>query len=232
MELLIDGMSTHKATGLCDERMHRASFDVGNFVGRVGQLRVVDASSSSWGHINVDDFTFDWDVSGARVLNPNNKVSTGGLFETPQSGAVYAFLRHKSGSNDLCVSNIASCVWDEEAKLAPSDKRQMMHFGTSLSIDNTAGVAVIGAPGAECTGFYKELPSTYPYINSSGASIAAPLHFPLLDSSMPLLESIPTFAPGASGAYGGLASFSYHVAFMIIILYSHATLLKQMFVSL
>ena len=67
-----------KTTGRCSEAMRQARWDVTQYAGRTGQIRIVDASSSSWGHINIDDIRFDWDVVPER---------------TPNAGAAYAF-RH------------------------------------------------------------------------------------------------------------------------------------------
>merc|ERR1711959_142391 len=74
VELLIDGLSVARATGSsCSEKMERFEFPIAHFVGRAAQIRVVDASS--YGHINVDDFTFDWDMNGG-LVNPEASTST------------------------------------------------------------------------------------------------------------------------------------------------------------
>jgi hypothetical protein len=62
VELLVDGDSLMRATGACTETMFRAHWDVSLHTGRTGQIRVVDAASTQWGHINVDDFRFDWAI--------------------------------------------------------------------------------------------------------------------------------------------------------------------------
>jgi hypothetical protein len=56
--------------------MSRVKFDTSLYTQRAGQIRIVDASSSSWGHINVDDFAFDWDVAGAVVNYTASASST------------------------------------------------------------------------------------------------------------------------------------------------------------
>ena len=60
VELLVDGDSMMRATGGCQETMFRVHWDLRLYSGRTGQVRIVDASSDLWGHINVDDFRFDW----------------------------------------------------------------------------------------------------------------------------------------------------------------------------
>lgn len=45
-------------SGRNTETMHRALWDLSPYAGKTGQIRIVDASSGEWGHINVDDFRF------------------------------------------------------------------------------------------------------------------------------------------------------------------------------
>lgn len=59
VELLIDGQVVLKATGKCTESMERIRWDVSQFMGRTAQIRLVDASSGGWGHINLDDLRFE-----------------------------------------------------------------------------------------------------------------------------------------------------------------------------
>jgi hypothetical protein len=60
---------------------------------------------------------------------------------------------------------------------------------------------MVGAPGAPLTGFYKEAPAVYPFINSStGLSNAAGLDYPLDPRLQPLFESQPRQVPERSGA--------------------------------
>ncbi len=60
VELLVDGDPTLRATGACSESMFRVHWDVSLYIGRSGQIRVVDDASGVWGHVAVDDFRFDW----------------------------------------------------------------------------------------------------------------------------------------------------------------------------
>ena len=46
----------YRATGKCKETMERVEWDVGKFRGQTAMIRVVDASTVLWAHINVDDF--------------------------------------------------------------------------------------------------------------------------------------------------------------------------------
>lgn len=58
VELIVDGASVLKATGKCTETMERVTWDVSPYLGRTAQIRLVDASSGGWGHINFDDAQF------------------------------------------------------------------------------------------------------------------------------------------------------------------------------
>jgi len=59
IELLIDGQPVFKATGKCTETMERVAWNVAQYHGRSAQIRLVDASSGGWGHINFDDLRFE-----------------------------------------------------------------------------------------------------------------------------------------------------------------------------
>jgi hypothetical protein len=100
VELLIDGLGTSKHTGKCSERMDTVYFDVSNYYDRAAQIRIVDASTAIWGHINVDDFRFDWDIEGSVYSGVNQKTTHNGVVESPRSGAAYRFFRHADGSNN------------------------------------------------------------------------------------------------------------------------------------
>ena len=107
VELLVDGLSVQRETGDCDDGMRRKQFNTAPYRGRAGQIRIVDASRSSWGHINVDDFRFDWTVIGAIVNGTEARTSKshfGGLVETPRSGAAYTYRRHDASNDDVCVA--------------------------------------------------------------------------------------------------------------------------------
>ncbi|MBN2568416.1 MAG: hypothetical protein JXB42_03180 [Deltaproteobacteria bacterium] len=58
-ELVINGEAVLKATGQCRETMERQSWDVSPYIGQRAQIRLVDASSGEWGHINFDDVRFE-----------------------------------------------------------------------------------------------------------------------------------------------------------------------------
>lgn len=59
VELLIDGQPVMKATGKCTETMERVTWNVVPFKGGSAQIRLIDASSGGWGHINFDDVRFE-----------------------------------------------------------------------------------------------------------------------------------------------------------------------------
>jgi len=204
VSLLVDGMEVGRVTGQCTEYMERKSFDVTVYYGRSAQLRIVDASSSSWGHINVDDFKFDWDNKGSVVNGTSaatDRTVFGGQVETPQCGAAYAFRRHITGSDDFCSGvDRFSCTWTEETKLMASDKRSYAYFGTSISVNDEAGIIVIGAPHAHLTGFYKELMRSYPYIESTtGGFDATGPSLPMSQFRYDLYTNMDSYAPFATG---------------------------------
>ncbi len=47
-----------RASGRNSETMHRVQWALSPYAGKTGIIRIVDASSAGWGHINVDDFRF------------------------------------------------------------------------------------------------------------------------------------------------------------------------------
>ena len=59
VELFIDGQVVLQATGKCTETMERLRWDVSRYIGRTAQIRLIDASSGGWGHINFDDLKFE-----------------------------------------------------------------------------------------------------------------------------------------------------------------------------
>ncbi|MEW6417524.1 MAG: PASTA domain-containing protein [Nitrospirota bacterium] len=48
----------YHASGRNTETMHRVTWDLNQYAGKTGRIRIVDESSQGWGHINVDDFKF------------------------------------------------------------------------------------------------------------------------------------------------------------------------------
>lgn len=204
VELLVDGMSVSKHTGQCSEKMRPVHFDVGLFRQRAAQIRIVDNSTANWGHINVDHFQFDWDVMGGTIPSKNAKTTHGGVAESPVSGAAYIF--HRVGGaaqTEKCfAADKRQCSWVQEVRLAVSDKRQDMLFGSTVAANDRAGLVLVGAPGASFTGFYKEDPAVFPYLNASDYSTVANLQFPVDPAGMLLFQSTPAAIPQRSGAYG------------------------------
>jgi len=58
-ELLVDNAVVRNKTGYCTETMRRKSWDVQDLIGKLARVRLVDASSGRWGHINFDDLKGD-----------------------------------------------------------------------------------------------------------------------------------------------------------------------------
>jgi hypothetical protein len=214
VELIVDGLSVGKHTGQCAEKMRPVTFDTSRYLNRAAQIRIVDNSTANWGHINVDSIKFSWDVSGASVRSANKKVSHGGVTETPLSGAAYIYRRVQTtadvanaGDGAMKVENCGAvdksgCLWTQEVKVTASDKRPDMQFGAAVAVNDHAGVVLVGAPHAPFTGFYKEVPSVFPYVNASDYSTAAALHFAADPANMLLFQSAPAAVPERSGAAG------------------------------
>jgi len=54
LELLVDGKVVASQSGMNDEKLSPAFFDVAKFKGKKAQLRIVDNATGGWGHVNVD----------------------------------------------------------------------------------------------------------------------------------------------------------------------------------
>jgi uncharacterized protein (DUF608 family) len=67
LNLWVDGKVVRTATGRDSERLEPYSWDVREFVGKEGQLEIVDARSDGWGHVNVDHVVFS-DVQPESLL--------------------------------------------------------------------------------------------------------------------------------------------------------------------
>jgi hypothetical protein len=192
--LVVDGMEVSRVTGDCTDYMERRYFEVTPYFGRSAQIKIVDDSSSNWGHINVDDFKFNWEVTGALVNGTEattNRVVYGGMVETPQAGAAYAFRRHVKNSKNNCANvDHTSCIWEQESKLMASDKRAYAHFGSSLAVNDAAGVLAVGAPHASLTGFFKEELTVYPFQAYSTVNIAGTA-FPVRTNRYDVTSKLP-----------------------------------------
>ena len=203
VELVVDGLSVARQTGKCREKMEEAHFDTGLYIGRAGQINIVDASSVIWGHINVDHFEFNWDIFGRRMPTASGATVGTGKIDTPHAGAVYAFHLTAPNSINFCSTSKFDCIWSEEARFVASDKRENIMFGYSVDVNDDSGVIVVGAPAAAMTGFYKEAPAPYPFLDKLGASTkvtAVPM--PLPGHFMIAMESAPKMGPLANGAKG------------------------------
>jgi hypothetical protein len=59
VELIVNGQVVLRATGKCTETMERILWDVTPYSEQTAQIRLVDAASGGWGHINFDDVKFE-----------------------------------------------------------------------------------------------------------------------------------------------------------------------------
>lgn len=75
VELLVDGNAVLKATGKCNESMERASWDVSAYKGKTAQVRIIDASSGGWAHINFDDLRFEGQGGSGDVSSFSEKYA-------------------------------------------------------------------------------------------------------------------------------------------------------------
>ena len=147
--------------------MRRVWWNVSSFAGRSARLRIVDTSTTAWGHINFDDVLFSWHGPGLAMqggLGMSSGSTDLGRGQSGQAGAVYAFRRKTEvvGSEEVCACVCNSfgcscdgtkwgCVWQEESKLEASDKRSGDLFGFAVDVDDASGVVVVGAPGRSGT---------------------------------------------------------------------------------
>mmetsp|Transcript_5343 Transcript_5343/g.9475 ORF Transcript_5343/g.9475 Transcript_5343/m.9475 type:complete len:3258 (-) Transcript_5343:1649-11422(-) len=179
VELLIDGISVRRVSGECSEKMREVKWDLSGYKYQSGTLRIVDLSSSRWGHINVDDIRFNWDPSFQyRSKTPSGdgsdrrSPSGGAMMYTgePQAGAVYAFRRYTgAGTDEPCEITCDeftgcsfindppqrwTCLWQEQEKLQPSDRRAYEKFGWAIDVDDDSGIAVVGAVHARVVDQY------------------------------------------------------------------------------
>jgi len=159
VELLVDGFATMRATGQCKESMDLVHWDISVYKGRAAQIRIVDKSSSHWGHINVDRIQFSWNsahVTGGAIPTKRSfreKQHYSGVEETAKSGAAYVFKRQ---CKDWLNTQLNECEWIQEERLVPSDKGANNLFGMSVSIDSKEETAAIGSPKSPLYRFYKE----------------------------------------------------------------------------
>jgi uncharacterized protein (DUF608 family) len=55
MNLLVEGKEARSATGRASEKLELRLWDLREFAGKKARLKIVDAATGAWGHINVDD---------------------------------------------------------------------------------------------------------------------------------------------------------------------------------
>jgi len=210
VELLVDGFAVARATGKCRETMEPHTWDVALYYGRAAQIRIVDASSTRWAHINVDHFRFSWDTRGGKHYsygqNSSSSSDDGAVGEagsvlhychaeeTPHAGAAYAFRRQANGSLESCAGDKFLCEWSQMRRLTASDKRGDDHFGHSVAYDDELGLAAVGAYQSTARGIWREPLSSYPHGDPTLVAL------PLSDYFEGRLQAAGPLSPLPSGA--------------------------------
>jgi sucrose-6-phosphate hydrolase SacC (GH32 family) len=59
VNLLVGGNVVRTTTGQDSEHLAWSSWDVTDLIGQSAQIQIIDGNTSSWGHINADQFSFD-----------------------------------------------------------------------------------------------------------------------------------------------------------------------------
>jgi len=167
VELVVDGIPVRRVTGKCNEEMRKVEWDVGMYRFQSAYIRIADLSSQNWGHINVDDFRFNWESSFVYQSNTasgngaeSNSGSPGYAGE-PDTGSVYVYKRvsitnHSEPCEIGCNINgcfpthvpsnkRVNCIWIQEQKFQASDRRAFDMFGYSVAVNHNSGIAAIGA---------------------------------------------------------------------------------------
>jgi len=94
---------------------------------------------------------------------------------TPKAGAAYTFRRHDNVSTDFCTGDKQYCSWSQESKLMASDRRAGDLLGSSVSVNDVQGTALVGAPGAAAMSMYKTTPANNPHYPGKATSVEIPI---------------------------------------------------------
>jgi levanbiose-producing levanase len=99
INLLLDGVVVHTATGDDSGTMRDVSWDVHAFVGREAQIQVVDQATGAWGHLMVDQITFADEpgaIGGEPTAQTTVNLVVGGQVVRTATGADEERLRWRS----------------------------------------------------------------------------------------------------------------------------------------
>ena len=135
VQLIVDGIIEYRSTGKCDESMQRVRWQVQQYEGRTGIIQVVDfASFTPWGHINIDDFRFSWDM--------------GKFTEVFAAGAAYAWQLENTHEHDNeCIEHESNrsvaCSWEFSQVFHSSDMQENAAFATSVTVDSSSKLLII-----------------------------------------------------------------------------------------
>ena len=156
----------------------QSHMEFGQWIGKIGQIRIVDMSSMLWAHINVDDFQFDWDNSPATNDGKDNvslaaMVNVGTTMENHLELYVLRCFKIQTSykwpsipelcqqfcNSDGCFFNGFTEGWGElktliDGAIGSKNKSYKpltsvkMIFGSDVAVDFGAGMIIVGSPGS------------------------------------------------------------------------------------
>jgi beta-lactam-binding protein with PASTA domain len=136
------------ASGKDSETMQETSWNLATWAGRQGRLRIVDASSGPWGHINADDFRFGGGLRGVDIATGEiGRARGGGLVEgrttVPSlSGSTEDEARKVLAGARLAVGEVTRA----EADARPGTVFKQDPAAGSLAVVNTRVSFVLALP--------------------------------------------------------------------------------------
>lgn len=89
VQLIVNGLVTHTATGANHPLMHRVFWDVSGYQGEKAMIYLIDRSSAAWGCVNADDFRY-YERPQDLLLFPNSDFELGDLTNWTAEGEAFA----------------------------------------------------------------------------------------------------------------------------------------------
>lgn len=138
VNLVVDERVVRTATGISDNRLRPVTWDVHEWIGRMGHMEIVDAESASWGNIGVDQIVFSDQPAAPTTLDNQPDFGTlaigllddsptvFGVAEVPLDGALgHVLLPEARSVGDTATAGpsqrIAGAV-GKSWKLAPGEE--------------------------------------------------------------------------------------------------------------